>query len=434
MYLIGKDEQLTPDRICKILNQFQTKELPKLREYRHYYCGKHKILKKQYTDKNKPMQNIVVNYCRAIVNNYSGYMTGIPITYSNDEFQDVLDVLRYNDVVNVDNSYLLTALAQGVAYECTYIDEDGKIRFRLFNSEECIPVYDNTLDNNLQYVIRFRAEDLVDERNTNYIVEVYGPNSIVTYRSTQGFNSLTFMNEQPHYFGQVPVTVFSLNDEEKSIFDSVMTLQDGINELYSSQVENIQQFNDCYLILKGCYADDEQLQTMKSNRVLQMDPDASAEYLTKNIKDTQITDMIQNYNDQIYKMSNCVDFTDEKFFSSSGISLQWKMLGMQNISSNIEANMKKALQRRIELISAILNLTNEKMWRDVKIEFHRLTPVDRVAVANELNSYRGLVSNRTILEHIDFITDVDEELKRIKEENKDRISIFNTQYMDDDEE
>ena len=97
-----------------------------------------------------------------------------------------------------------------------------------------------------------------------------------------------------------------------------------------------------------------------------MDTDAEASYLTKSVNDTQIENMLKNINDTIHKISNSPDFNDEKLMAQSGIAMRYKLLGFENVSSSIVANMTKALQKRIELICAVLRLTNgDNTWRDV---------------------------------------------------------------------
>ena len=166
-----------------------------------------------------------------------------------------------------------------------YLDEDKKERFKVLDSRECIPVYDNTLNQDLVYVIRYYVADTTDI-NKGYIVEVYDKNSIHTFRSNQNYASLASVDEVEHYFNQVPITVFSLNTEEESIFDKVITLQDAYNTLLSSEVDDFQAFCDAYLVLKGINTEEEELAKMKQNRVLLLDADADAQYLSKSISDT----------------------------------------------------------------------------------------------------------------------------------------------------
>ena len=435
MFQIDKSEELTTNKISDIISAFQTCELPKLKHYRDYYDGKQKILQKTATDTGKPCNKIVVNYCYNITENYQGYLTGIPIRYSNDDLEEVLEILNYNDVHKEDNELLRSALIYGKSYEICYVDEEGKQRFRALDSRECIPVYDNTLTNELLYVIRFWQEERIENsiNKSTYIVEVYGQTDIKKYKSNDGFSSLLLIEEIPHHYGMCPITVFSLNEDEVSIFDKIMTLQDGYNQLISDEVDDFDAFADAYLVLKGVTADDDDLDSMKTNRVLIMDPDASAEYLTKSISDTQITNMLQNFNDQIHKISNSPDFNDEKFLAQSGIAMKYKLVGFENQASNIQSNMTKALQRRLELICNILSLTDvEAVWRDVDIIFTRNLPLTLVpSTPQELMQYKGLVSDETLLSLLPFINDVKEELLKMKAQTEANMSLYNFNTNED---
>lgn len=426
MFLINKNEELTPIILGKVLCKFQTEVLPKLKVYWDYYCGKQKIVFKTATDEGKPCNKVVVNFCKHVVDNYNGYLSGIPITYSNDgDFDEVIDVLKYNDVITEDNELLRQALIFGKAFEINYIDEDGKQRFRNLDTRECIPIYDNTLNNDLMYVVRFYGEDLLEDVQESYIVEVYSAYDVKIYRSTPMFSSFELIGTERHFFNQVPVTVFSLNKDEKSIFDQVMSMQDAYNSLVSDEIDDFDAFCDAYLVLKGITADEEDLAKMKKNRVLILDPDSDASYLTKSISDTQVQNLQGTIEDKIHKIANCPDFTDEKLTVNSGIALRLKLVGFENQASSIEANMRKALIKRIELISEILKLTNaEYVWRDVNIVFTRNLPVETENIATMVNTLRGLVSTKTLLQQLPFVTDVDEEYKAVEEEKAKNMDLF----------
>lgn len=438
MYILEKGKELSATILTKILNKFNTQDRPKLQHLLDYYEGRQKILQKQATDTGKPCNRVVVNYCDCIVHNYLGYLAGKPITYDNDNFDEVKDILNYNDVVTEDSEFLRQALIYGVSYEVNYIDEWGKQRFRLFDSRECIPVYDNTLNNDLMYVIRYYKEELADNiEEQKYIVEVYSDRTVKRYRSNSGFSSFELIEEYPHYYEQVPVTVFSLNKDEKSIFYKIMNLQDSYNTLVSASIDDVESFADAYLVLKGCSADDEDLTKMKENRVLLLDADCSAEYLTKSISDTQVQNLLININDNIHKISNSPDFNDEKFAAQTGIAMRLKLTGFENKASSIEAQMRKALIRRIELISEILKLTDaEFIWRDVKINFTRNLPVDLQESVNVVNQLRGIVSEKTLLTLLPFVDNPDEELEAVKKEKEENMQLYSfgeTETNDDEE-
>ena len=436
MFLLDKEQVFTEDLLGKMIQQFQLNEMPRLNKYWNYYKGNQEIMRKVATDIGKPCNRIVSNYCYNITQNYQGYITGIPISYSsNSDFDAIQEVLNYNDVRNEDSELLRNALIFGRAFEINYIDEEGKQRFKILDSRSCIPVYDTSLNNDLLYVIRFYKIDNVDDRADRYCVEVYTSSTVRIYETTTQFSSFSFINEKEHHFNQVPITVFSLNTEEESIFDKIITLQDAYNKLLSSEVDDFEAFCDAYMVLKGCYAEDEDVKSMKQNRVLVLDSDASAEYLTKNVSDTQIENMLKNINDTIHKIANSPDFNDEKLLAQSGIAMRYKLVGFENVASSIVANMTKALQKRIELICYIIHLTGgEEIWRDVNIVFTRNLPVNVVEAVQVVNQLRGVVSDETLITLLPFIDDASEEIEKIKKQKEENMALYSFGRGDEEED
>ena len=428
--MIFLTDSLTFEKIITFIQKFVQYESPRLEKYFNYYEGNQAILRKMVNDPTKPCNRIVTNYCYTIVGNYQGYLTGQDITYTSpNDISAIVDILSYNDVRTEDSELLKQALIYGRSFEINYIDEDGKQRFKVLDTRQCIPVYDNTLNQNLLCVIRFYPIDQFDVSN-GYNVDIYYTDRIEHYTMNTGFTTLRFIGEEQHFYHQVPVTVFSLNPEEKSIFDKIMGLQDAYNTLLSSEVDDFEAFCDAYLVLKNVTATADDVAEMKEKRVIVLpyaaqgvDPDAS--FLNKNISDTQIENMLTNIDEQIHKISNSPDFTDEAFGTSSGVAMKYKLLGFENTAGAIAANMTKALQKRLELICEILNLTSgEQMWRDVEITFTRNLPVDLAETANLVNTLKGTVSDRTLLSLLPFVSDIDKELEMVEESKLRNMELY----------
>lgn len=428
--MIFLTDSLTFEKIITFIQKFVQYESPRLEKYFNYYEGNQAILRKMVNDPTKPCNRIVTNYCYTIVGNYQGYLTGQDITYTSpNDISAIVDILSYNDVRTEDSELLKQALIYGRSFEINYVDEDGKQRFKVLDTRQCIPVYDNTLHQNLLCVIRFYPIDQFDA-SKGYSVDIYYTDRIEHYTMNTGFTTLRFIGEEQHFYHQVPVTIFSLNPEEKSIFDKIMGLQDAYNTLLSSEVDDFEAFCDAYLVLKNVAATADDVAEMKEKRVIVLpyaaqgvDPDAS--FLNKNISDTQIENMLTNIDEQIHKISNSPDFTDEAFGTSSGVAMKYKLLGFENTAGAIAANMTKALQKRLELICEILNLTDgEQMWRDVEITFTRNLPVDLAATANLVNTLKGTVSDRTLLSLLPFVSDIDKELEMVEESKLRNIELY----------
>lgn len=411
-----------------MINRFRLNVEPRLNTYKKYYDGLQAILNKRYADETKPCSRTVLNYCKNIVDNYAGYLaTPGYISYQSDnDIQEIMDILRYNDYQEEDSEFLLNALIYGVAAELMYIDADGKTRFRIINPTTCFGVYDDSLTGDLMYFVRMYKVNDWDESD-NYNVDVYSDNNIRHYFMAGMNGQLTFTGEEPHYFSQCPANIFTLPDE-KSIFDCILSLQDSVNELLSAEVDDYSAFCDAYLTLVGVDAERDDILTMKENRVILLPEGATANWLTKSANDAQVENILKRIHDSIYRIAQCPDFSSETFVGgvSSGIAIRYRLTGMENRAGIIEGKMKKALQRRIEIICGIVSLKlGEEVFRDIKISFKRNIPDDLSTTINLVNSLKGSVSDATLLAQLPFVADVNAELEALKEQKAANMELYN---------
>lgn len=426
-FTINSQAELTPELLQKMIETFQSSVQPVLTKYKNYYDGVQAISLKQYSDPSKPCNKTVVNYCKNIVDGYNGYLASPNfISYTSDhDIEAIMDVLRYNDFQAEDSDFLESALIYGVGVELMFSDQEGKTRFKLIDPRTCFGVYDDSLTGDLLYFVRMYKEDEWDEDNDTQLVDVYSDYNIRHYKMSNG-GAVTFINEEPHYFGQCPANIFYLPDE-KSIFDCIMSLQDSVNELLSDEIDDYSAFCDAYLTLTGVDCDNEEIALMKQNRVLVLPEGAVAEWLTKNANDAQVENILKRLHDDIYRIAQMPDFCSETFVGgvSSGIALRFRLTGMENRAGRIEALMKQALQRRIELICGIASLKlGEEVFRDIQITFKRNIPNDETQVYQMVNMLKGTVSDETLLGQLPFISDVNAELERVKEQKANNIELY----------
>lgn len=437
MFFLNKNTELTADLLQKMINRFRLNVQPKLEKYKKYYDGIQAILNKSYSDPTKPCNKTVINYCKNIVDSYCGYIaTPGHISYrSEQDIEDVMDILRYNDYQAQDAELLLNALTYGVAAELMYIDANSQTRFRLINPTQCFGVYDDSLTGDLMYFVRMYPTNDWDEADT-YAVDLYTENLVKHYTMEGMDGALQYVSEEPHYFAQCPANIFYLPDE-KSIFDCIIGLQDSANELLSAEIDDYAAFADAYLVLQGMDADSEDIQSMKQNRVLIVPEGANASWLTKNASDAQVENILKRIHESIYRIAQCPDFSSESFVGgvSSGIAIQYRLTGMETRAGKIEAEMKKALQRRIEIICGIASLKlGEEVFRDIQIEFKRNIPEDINATVNLINSLKGTVSDATLLGQLDFIPDVNAELELLQEQKAANMELYSFAPIGTDDE
>lgn len=428
-FLVPMGEPISESRILAIISTFMTADLPKLQKAKNYYDGKQDILLKEPSDDGRPDNKVVINYCKPIVDNYLGYIVGKPVAFVSED-DTINDILNYNDMASTSAEYLRQSLIYGRAFTINYIDEFSQQRLQVLDAKECIPVYEDNIEGKLRYVIRFYQSNAYGILPTDavYRVELYGEDSVVYYDSVEGYSSIMETSRVPNFYKQCPVTVFSLNADETGIFMPIYSLQDAVNNLMSGEVNNFEDFADAYLVLQGMTADADDLAKMKKHKCILLDGEehCNAKFLTKDVSDTQVKDMLENLNTKIYAIAQCPDFSDNAIFGSatSGIALRYKLLNFENASADIETQMKKALQRIVELFCEILDLTEDDVWRDIEIVFTRNIPTETQDIVNLVTALRGVVSSETLLSLLPFIDDPHEELDKLQNERKTELYDF----------
>lgn len=439
MFYINRNTELNPALLQKMFNRFNIEVEPKLKRYKNYYDGLQAIMSKRYADSSKPCSKTVINYCKNIVDSYCGYLaTPSHISYSsNEDIEELMEILRYNDYQAEDADFLLDALIYGTAAELMYLDSNAQTRFRLINPTQCFGVYDDSLTGDLMYFVRFYKVSEWDNTDT-YNVDVYSDYDIKHYTMNGTYGAVHFVSEEAHHFSQCPANIFTLPDE-KSIFDCVMGLQDAANELLSSEIDDYSAFVDAYLVFDGVDVDADDASNLKQDRIIVLPSGASANYLTKSANDTQVENILKRIHESIYRVAQCPDFSSESFVGgvSSGIAIKYRLTGMETRAGKIEAQMKKALQRRIEIICGIASLKyGEEVFRDIEISFKRNIPEDLTATINLVNSLKGTVSDATLLTQIPFITDVNAELEAIQDQKAANMALysFGAPAAEEDEE
>ena len=437
MFYLNKDTVLDAALLQKMIQRFRVNVEPQLITYKNYYDNLQAILNKSYADPSKPCNKTVINYCKNIADIYCGYIaTPSFISYRSDnDIEEVMNILRYNDYQTEDSNFLLDALIYGVGAELMYIDNAGQTRFRLINPTSCFGVCDDSLTGDLLYFVRMYKLNDWDDSDT-YRVDVYSDYDIKHYTMSGKDGALKYETEEPHYFGQCPANIMTMPDE-KSIFDCIMGMQDSINELVSAEIDNYNAFCDAYLAIEGCDADDEDVAKMKARRVMILPEGAKAYYVTKNSNTAQVDSNYKRLHESIYRVAACPDFSSESFVGgvSSGIAIQYRLTGCETRAGKIEAEMKKALQRRVEIICGIATLKlGEEVFRDIQIDFRRNIPEDVTAAVNLVNSLKGSVSDSTLLSQLPFISDVNAELEALEEQKQANMALYSFAPSTDEEE
>lgn len=397
---------------------------PHYARLKDYYDGKHDILQRIQADITKPNNKLVNNFCDYIVNQAAAYFMGTPVSYTSenaDLLDKIQDILNYNDEQDINSQHAENIGIYGSSFELHYIDKEDELvdtRFAVVSPQEMFIVYNYDLVPSPLYAVRY-YEVPGQENKHNYKVEIYTEFSVLYY-SLSGQEWL-LEDEIQHFYSDVPVIEVMNNNDRMGDFEKVLTLIDAYNNLESDSLNDFDYFSDAYLFLRGASIDSETAQDMKTNRLINVvEPDADASFLTKNIQDAALENYKNRIVNDIHKFSAVPNLTDEAFAGNlSGVAIKYKLMGLENVAGKKERRFKKALQRRLELLTSLLfvrGITPKSQYFDIDISFKRTIPSNELEQVEMVRDLTGSVSQETLLSLLSFIDDPAAEIKKIEDE------------------
>ena len=428
--------ELNAEIVTKLIQNHKP-YLPRYEKLQKYYEGETAILERTKSDTSKPNNKVSSGYPSYIIDLMQGMFVGKPISYTGKD-QDYLaviqDVFSYNDEQD-ENSELAKMMGiKGRAYEIVYMDEDAMVRFNEVDADEMIVVYNTKISPEMIFAIRpYKVVDPVNDKETEK-ADVYTAEENIYYAT--GENGLAEVKREDHFFGQVPVIEYLNNAEGIGDFERVIPLIDAYDKANSDTANDFEEFTDAILVLGGMIGTTAADATkLKEDRIILTDGEKqSAYWLIKDINDTALENYKNRLNEDNHKFTKIPDMTDASFAgNSSGVALEHKLLALEQILSTKERKFKRALQKRVELISTILNIFDSGYnYMDVDISFTRNKPINVKEAVEIASMLRGFTSMSTALSELPMIDNVGLEQEKIAQE-KEEYDLGNVDLDQEDD-
>ena len=422
---LNKDVDITNVDIIKYVLEQHKLEKDRICKLKDYYNNDNDIIYRDYKDPKKPKNKLSNPYASYITNSSVGYFLGKPIAYKSEDeafLNKLNEIMKYNDETDSNTTLAKYCSIGGYSYELLYADKEANPRFKPLSGDEVAVVYDNTLEENYLFAIRYYDEDVVGEDKVITKVEIYTDTQVMYFILDSG-NLIHDPNNKSveHYFGDVPVITYDNNDERYGDFEKVKSLIDAYDKTQSDSANDFEMFTHAMLVVSGYVVDSEDSQNINDKYIINFqDSEGKAEYLVKNIQDSALENYKNRLNEDIHKFANVPNMSDENFSSNaSGIALKFKLMGLENITGIKESKFRKGLMRRLELICNFLKIKSNIQYdfTDTEIVFTRNRPVNEVEVTQMMKDLNGLISDDTLLSMHPAITDIALEKENIMKTN-----------------
>lgn len=401
----------------------------KYQKLERYYVGDHDILHSERTDKTGGDNRIVNNMARYITDTATGYFLGQPVVYSseNEEYlQTIQDIFDYNDEQDHNTELGKQCSIKGDCFEMVYLDEDGRIRLGLVFPENLILFYETESEftSPLAAIRMVRGMD----KNGNILlrVEFWTWTRVIYLQSFNG-GVLEVTGWKEHYWNDVPFCEYVNNRERIGDFEGVLSEIDAYNRVQSNTA-NYFQYNDD-AILKVTWlgdVDSKDIAQMKRERAVILEDGGDVGWILKTVDDTALENYKNRLREDIHLGANVPNMTDEAFGGNlSGVAVSYKLWGLEQICAIKERKFKRALQRRIELITHVLNLLGHNYdYRDLDMQFRRNKPQNILEQSQIIGNLSSMLPKETLLQLLPFVDNPKEELEKLEEEKQEGVESF----------
>lgn len=456
--------------IVGFIKHHRERQVPRLKELKRYLNADNNIKRRPNKPDGRADNRIASDFANFIVSFKQGVLLGNPISYNGDKVI-VERINRFASESNEDyHNQLMSrdAFGLGRAYEWVGRDEYGKETIAKFDAEQTFVIYDNTKDRNSICGVHYFVEKFLDKSFTR--IELYtncGYNYYFTAKDDDLENAALDENGAVQsYFDTVQINEWTNNEERTSDFEHVMDSIDAY-DLSRSEMANFQQdSSEAYLVIKGNpdtavdptgkNSPMEVLQAMMQARTLVLgdkkiyegsiagsEPDAF--YLKKEYDVAGMEANDSRTVADILRFTSLIDFTDENIGSNqSGIGFRFKGWGSDNDRKNKERMVKKAITRRLRLLTHSWSIKDElnkpqglidtvkaffvsdekqqeqlyNKVNEIQIQFTPNVPQSDEEIMSVIAGMVGIVSDQTLCEMAERLTGVpfEEELKRLKKQ------------------
>lgn len=457
------DEQnLSKKEILRLIKKHR-ELVAALQKKMKYYKGEQAILERK-KEEGAPDNKLVCNHAKDISDTASSYFIGEPITYkSENDVSALTDAMEDADVDEVDGDNGLDLSIYGVAYEYEYAkEEETVLNSKNLSPENTFMVHDDSIEENeLFAVYYFAKKDDTGQQKIRYVATVLTEHYKYVLNIDDSNEEQAVTEESvEHYMGEVPIIEYRNNKLAIGDFELQIPLIDAYNAIMSDRVNDKEQFIDSILAIYGTLLSDEDyevdengigdgkgsehaMKRLKKEKLLELPDGSKAEYLTRTFDESGIEILRKAIEQDIHKFSHIPCLTDESFGGNvSGVAMEFKLLGMENITKIKTRYYKKGLRKRIRMFQHWLTIKGTNVdVAGITPVFTRCMPKNLLEISQWVSNLWGKVSHKTLLSQIPFVDNVENELAAVEAETEQAVkrqqAMFgmpNNEPIEDDED
>lgn len=426
----------------------------------NYYEGEQDILKRErmiigkggLLEKagNLPNNKILDNQYSKLVDQKVNYQLGKPITIEaeDDNYLKKLQAIFNKRFHRTLRNMGQDALNGGIGWLYPHYNEEGEFVLKRFPPYEIIPFWKDAEKTTVDYAVRIYSIAVYegDKEVVKEKVEVYTKNGVEHYEWFNGQLVPDVIQPNSSYitvddgetveklnWARVPLIPFKFNNKEIPLIKRVKSLQDGINIMLSDFENNMQEDARNTILVLHNY-DGQDLGEFRRNlaqfgavKVRSGDGQkGGVDTLTVEVNADNYKSILALFKKALIENGRGYDAKDERMANNPNqMNIQSMYSDIELDANGIETEFQASFEELLWFVNKHLANTGQGDYdeQQVNIIFNRDVLINETEVIEGLEKSSYLPLETRLAQH-PYVSDVQLELKRLKQEQKEQMDLF----------
>lgn len=441
-----------------IKDLIENHDTSKMIEGQRYYYNENNILNRQMyfyrdgvkiIDETKANNKLPHNWHKLLVDQKVAYLVGKPVVLQAGEDQkdytDKLNLILGEEWDDTLSELAKNASNKGTEWLHVYINEDGLFKFIIIPAEEIIPIYDTSLQENLEAILRYYLVDVNGQerirvewwtrQNVTFYIQDDDGNFVLDDTEPQNPAPHFYYNDEGYGWTKVPFIEFKNNEERVSDLKFVKELIDSYDKNVSDLANNLDEVQEIITVLKGYEGTDltEFKENLRYYKVVKTtgDPGSGVDKLEQNIPIEARKEMLDRLEENIFLFGQGVNLKTDRFGNSpSGVALKFLYSQLDHKASIMERKFRKAIKRLIWFVTEYINIIDKKNYDSttVQVTFRKTMITNDMEDTQIAAQSKGIISDETIVANHPWVENVADELDRLKQQEEEYLKQFEGNY------
>ena len=458
MAAVKESNSLTDTRIVYLIDKFKSSDrFEMMQEGERYYRVDNDIKDRKITRKVnghsveeswRANNKLAHAKYKNQVDEKIAYLLSKPVTYKTSEDNGSAYADKIKSILGKHFQYQLTQLGyeasnKGAGWLQVYVDAEGELKTMVIPAEQCIPYWKDKNHTELDTMIRV-YDTTVWEYSTQKVitnVEVWTADGVAFYRLEgqlliYDYGKSTDMDAGgpvSHYkegdawksWGKVPFIPFKNNQIEMPDIKFVKSLIDAYDNGRSEAANYVEEVKNLIFVLKGYGGTDldELMRDINEDRAIKIDDveDGGVDTISPQMDITALREHYEQLKRDIIEDGQSVNKDLDKFGSApSGVALRFMYSGLDLKCNLMETEFKMGFEQLLYFVDVYLQLTGQGNFEKTEVElvFNRDMAMNEAEQIQNCTNSRGTISDKTIIAHHPYVSDVEEEMRLLEEQKE----------------